>query len=209
MHRHFFGDYRNLIQFEILIGGARRRQQRRRRLRNFRFWKSWVQQQVAAVLQITEIQAEWTAISDRRPDRFFLVCAISQPNLPCASQPHAAIQFVDGVQFDVLFQFFRHDINAAARGESNSVPRDHALCESSRPPRQASPRAMRRDCFHKRGAATSTRDASSAKPQATRVLVSYLQPSGHTGEIRRQATCVASSPELVRDAEKGARLYRD
>src|SRR5258708_6016337 len=93
--------------------------------------------------------------------------------------------------------------------ETNSVPIDHTLYESSRPLRQASPRAMRRDCFHKQGAATSTHGVSSAKPQATRALVSCLRPSGYTGEIRRHATSAASSPEPVRDGEKGARLYRD
>src|SRR5260221_1106461 len=93
--------------------------------------------------------------------------------------------------------------------ETNSAPIDHTLCESSRPPRQASQRAMRRDCFHKQGAATSIHDAWSAKPQATRALVSCPRPSGHTGEIRLHATSAASSPELVRDGEKGARLYRD
>src|SRR6267143_7001895 len=78
-----------------------------------------MQKQVAAVFQIAEIHAQWTAISDRRTDRFFFVGQKSQPNMARASEPHTAIQFVHSVEFNVLLQFFRHDIYAAARGGSN------------------------------------------------------------------------------------------
>src|SRR5260370_33620612 len=93
--------------------------------------------------------------------------------------------------------------------ESNSAPIGQPLYESSRPPRQASPRAMRRDCFHKQDAATSIHDASSAKRQATRALVSRLPRSGCTEVIRHHPTSAPNSPELVRDGQKGVRLYRD
>ena len=93
--------------------------------------------------------------------------------------------------------------------ETNSVRIDRAPCESLRPPRQASPRGMREDCFRKQGAATSSRDASFAKPLATRVRVSCLRRLGHTGESRQRATSAASCPELVPNAEKGEQLYRD
>src|SRR6266853_3926575 len=93
--------------------------------------------------------------------------------------------------------------------ETSSAPIGQTLYESPRPPRQASRRAMRGDCFHKQDAATSIHDASSAKRQATRALVSCLRPSGRKGEIRRHRASAASSPEPVRDGEKGALLYRD
>ena len=93
--------------------------------------------------------------------------------------------------------------------ETNSAPIGPTPYESLRPPRQASRRAMRRDCFHKRGAATSIHGVSSAKRQAMRALVSCLRPSEHKGEILRHSTSVASSRELVRDGEKGAQLFPD
>src|SRR5437016_4057537 len=93
--------------------------------------------------------------------------------------------------------------------ETNSVPIGQTLYESPRPPRQASRRARRRDCFHKQGAATSIHDASSAKRQATHALVSCLRLSGHTGEIRRHRASAASSREPVRGGEKDALLFRD
>src|SRR5260221_14667528 len=83
--------------------------------------------------------------------------------------------------------------------ETNSVPTDRTLYESPRPLQQASPRAMRGDCFHKKGLARSIHDASCAKPPAAHALLSRLRPAQHSGEIRRHATSAASSPELVRD----------
>src|SRR2546430_11209715 len=93
--------------------------------------------------------------------------------------------------------------------ETSSAQIGQTLYESPRPPRQASQRAMRRDCFHKQGAATSIHGGSSAKLQGTRALVSCLRPSGHTGVIRRRQASAASSPELSPDGEKGALLFRD
>src|SRR5258708_3274552 len=93
--------------------------------------------------------------------------------------------------------------------ETNSVPIGQTLYESPRPLRQASRRAMRRDCFHKQGAATSIHGGSSAKRQAMLALASCRRLSGRKGEIRPQRASAASSPELVRDGGKGALLFRD
>src|SRR5258708_29140090 len=90
--------------------------------------------------------------------------------------------------------------------ETNSVPTGQTLYESPRPPRQASRRAMRRDCFHKQGAATSIHAGSSAKRQATLALASCRRLSGHTGVIRRRPGSAATSPEHVRDGRTGALL---
>src|SRR5712692_8679632 len=92
--------------------------------------------------------------------------------------------------------------------ETNFALIDHALCESSPLPPQASPRGRHTDCFRKQGVGTSIRRASSAKPQATRGPVFYLRPSAHRGEIRRRSTSAANSRELARYGEKGARLCR-
>jgi len=74
-----------------------------------------VQEQVATVFQIAEIDAQRSAVGNRRPDWLFFVCPVGQPHMSRPSQPHAAVEFIYRCEFDVLLQFFCCDVDTAAR----------------------------------------------------------------------------------------------
>ena len=74
-----------------------------------------MQEQVATIFQIAEIDSQRSAVDNRRPDWFFFVCPVGQPHMSHASQSHAAVEFIHRCEFDVLLQFFCCDVDTAAR----------------------------------------------------------------------------------------------
>ena len=126
-HGDLVGYHRNLVKLEVPIGHGRRLEKRTHNAQGFRLRKCRMEDQIAAVFEIAEIQAQGTAISDGRPDRLFFVTLKRQPYVAGAPEAYAAIEFVYGFKFNVPCQFFCDDVNASPRRGCNRARA--ALCD--------------------------------------------------------------------------------
>jgi hypothetical protein len=118
-HSDLIRDHRDLIKLKIPIGHRRCPQERSHNTESFRLRKRWIKEQIAAVFEIAEIQAQGTAIYDGRSDRFLSVPPVGQPDVASATKAHAPIEFIDRLKFNIPFQLLRGDVNIPACGRSD------------------------------------------------------------------------------------------
>src|SRR5260370_38011194 len=73
-----------------------------------------MEQQIAAVLDETEVHSKRTTVCQVSADRVVFRITIGQPYLARAPQTYAAVKRVHILQFRVLLELFGCDINIAA-----------------------------------------------------------------------------------------------
>src|SRR5580700_11107597 len=119
----FLGDHRNRVKFKILIGGSRGSEKRGHHVESVSLGKRRMEQQVAAIFYIAEIQSQRTAIRDHRTDRFILVVPVGQPHAACPPEPYLTVQTVYRSQFWIACKLLGGDVNTAARDGSDQAKR--------------------------------------------------------------------------------------
>src|SRR5687767_3542753 len=78
-----------------------------------------MEQQVATILDVAEIDSQWATVSNGGTDGLVVEIAISEPNLASTAQTYALVDFVDVPQFHIVSQLFSRHVNAAARQRSD------------------------------------------------------------------------------------------
>src|ERR1700726_4060208 len=68
--------YRDLIKLKVPIRHRRCPEERRHNSKSFRLWKCWMEQQIAAIFEIAEVQAQRAAVRNRCANGVFSVALI-------------------------------------------------------------------------------------------------------------------------------------
>ena len=105
---------RNFIQFEVGISRSGGAQQRTDDCGYVRLRQCGIEQEIAAILDVTEVNAERTSVYNDGSDRFFVESAIRQPDLTRATQANGAVQIINSLQFQIAPEFFSNDVDRAA-----------------------------------------------------------------------------------------------
>src|ERR1700676_4991355 len=87
-----------------------------------------MQQQVAAIFYIAEVQAQGTAISDNRTDWVVLIVPVGQPHATRPPESDFTVQTVHFVQFRIRRKLLGGDVNASARDRSDQAKRFFMSC---------------------------------------------------------------------------------
>src|SRR6202022_2619976 len=118
-HSDLICDHRDLIKLKVPIGHGRCPKKRSHHTESFGLRKGGMEEQIAAVFEIAEIQAQGAFFFFFFFFRFLSVPAVSQPNVASAAKAYAAIEFINRFKFDIPRKLFRGDINIPACGGSD------------------------------------------------------------------------------------------
>src|SRR5579862_2638650 len=119
MRGDFLGEHRNSVEFKVLISGSGCFKERGHNVHNVRFGKRGMQQQVAAIFDIAEIQAQRTSVGDSRTYGFLFVPLECQPYLASSLESYFTVQVVHFGQFWISGELLRGQVNAATRHRSD------------------------------------------------------------------------------------------
>src|SRR6266436_3124311 len=139
---HFVSNQRNFIELKVFIGSRRGFEKGSYSVWNVCLGKGRMQQQIAPVLEIAAIDAQGTAISDCRPDRFILLTVAISAEVArnsCGVERNKEIRQWSGPSSRRLA------LETDSRDETNSERRRFLLGSFLRQ-QPASLRAMRMDC---------------------------------------------------------------
>src|ERR1700730_5400049 len=118
-HSDLVCDHRDLIKLKVPIGHGRRPKKRSHHTQCFGLRKGGMEEQIAAVLEIAEVQAQGSSIYNCRANRFLSVPAICQPYVASAAKAYAAIELINRFKFDVRSKLLCGDVNIPAGGRGD------------------------------------------------------------------------------------------